>query len=82
VPPLSASISASLRLRLRLRDRPGAFAELARAIAETGGALDAVDLVRVEGRTKVRDVTVLAGDAVARAAEEGGVARRRREPAP
>jgi len=57
------SASFSLTLRVRLRDTPGSFADLARAIADAGGLLDAIDLVRVEGGTKVRDVTVLATDA-------------------
>jgi len=57
----SASFSATLRARLD--DRPGAFADLARAIADAGGLLGAIDLVRVERGKKVRDVTVLAGDA-------------------
>jgi malate dehydrogenase (oxaloacetate-decarboxylating) len=48
---------------VRLADTPGAFAKLAAAIGEAGGSLDAIDLVRVEGATKVRDVTVLAEDA-------------------
>ncbi len=39
------------------------FADLARAIADAGGLLDAIDLVRVEERAKVRDVSVLATDA-------------------
>ena len=38
----------SATLRVHLEDRAGAFAELARAIAEAGGLLDAIDLVRVE----------------------------------
>jgi malate dehydrogenase (oxaloacetate-decarboxylating) len=58
---LSASFSATIRLALE--NRPGAFAEVAAAIAEEGGLLDAIDLVRVEDATKVRDVTVLAADA-------------------
>ncbi|HEX6663916.1 MAG TPA: NAD-dependent malic enzyme [Gaiellaceae bacterium] len=57
----SASFSATLRVHLD--DRPGAFADLARAIADAGGLLGAIDLVRVERGKKVRDVTVLAGDA-------------------
>ena len=57
------SASFSLTLRIRLEDRPGAFADLARAIADAGGLLDAIDLVRVEAGMKVRDVTVLATDA-------------------
>src|SRR5213596_1256443 len=58
---LSASFSATMRITLE--DRPGAFAELARAIADAGGSLDAIDLVRAERGQKVRDVTVLARDA-------------------
>jgi malate dehydrogenase (oxaloacetate-decarboxylating) len=57
----SASFSATLRVRLA--DRPGAFAELARAIGDAGGVLGAIDLVRVEAGVKVRDVTISAGDA-------------------
>jgi malate dehydrogenase (oxaloacetate-decarboxylating) len=57
----SASFSAIIRVRLP--DRPGAFGELATAIGGAGGSLDAIDLVRVEGDSKVRDVTVLASDA-------------------
>ncbi len=58
---LSASFSATFRVRLE--DRPGAFADLARAIADAEGSLGAIDLVRVERGIKVRDVTVLAYDA-------------------
>jgi malate dehydrogenase (oxaloacetate-decarboxylating) len=56
----SASFSATIRVHLD--DRPGAFAKLAVAIAEAGGSLGAIDLVRVERGTKVRDVNVLAED--------------------
>jgi malate dehydrogenase (oxaloacetate-decarboxylating) len=69
----SASFSATLRVHLD--DRPGAFADLARAIGDAGGLLGAIDLVRVERGKKVRDVTVLCGDAehmeaIVRAARE------------
>jgi malate dehydrogenase (oxaloacetate-decarboxylating) len=57
------SASYSLTLRARLDDRPGSFADLARAIADAGGLLDAIDLVRVEPGAKIRDVSVLATDA-------------------
>ena len=57
----SASFSATLRVHLD--DRPGAFAELARAIGDAGGSLGAIDLVRVEQAKKVRDVTVDAASA-------------------
>ncbi|HWE80315.1 MAG TPA: NAD-dependent malic enzyme [Gaiellaceae bacterium] len=57
----SASFSATLRVHLD--DRPGAFADVARAIADAGGNLGAIDLVRVEASKKVRDVTVDAASA-------------------
>ncbi len=57
----SASFSATLRVRLE--NSPGTFARLADAIGDAGGLLGAIDLVRVETGTKIRDVTVLAGDA-------------------
>jgi malate dehydrogenase (oxaloacetate-decarboxylating) len=47
---------------VHLDNRPGSFARLAEAIAEAGGLLGAIDLVRIEHGKKVRDVTVLAGD--------------------
>ena len=57
------SASFSLTLRVRLENRPGTFADLARAIADAGGLLDAIDLVRAEPDSKVRDVSVLATNA-------------------
>jgi len=55
---LSASFSATLRVRLS--DSPGSFARVAKAIGDAGGSLGAIDLVRVDGDEKVRDVTVQA----------------------
>src|SRR3989442_1832079 len=59
---LHPSGSFSAIIRVHLQDHPGAFGKLATAIGDAGGLLDAIDLVRVEGGTKVRDVTVLAED--------------------
>jgi malate dehydrogenase (oxaloacetate-decarboxylating) len=59
---LHPSASFSATLRVRLVDHPGSFAALAAAIGSAGGSLGAIDLVRVERRTKIRDVTVLAAD--------------------
>ena len=56
----SASFSATIRVRID--NQPGAFARLAAAVGEAGGLLGAIDLVRVEKETKIRDVTVLAAD--------------------
>jgi malate dehydrogenase (oxaloacetate-decarboxylating) len=60
-PRPSASFSATLRVHVD--DRPGAFADLARAIGDAGGSLGAIDLVRVESGKKIRDVTVDAASA-------------------
>ena len=57
---VSASFSATIRVRIS--DAPGAFGRLASAIGDAGGSLGAIDLVRVEKDTKVRDVTVDAAD--------------------
>jgi len=57
---VSASYSATIRVRLS--DAPGSFGRLASAIGEAGGSLGAIDLVRVESGTKIRDVTVDASD--------------------
>jgi malate dehydrogenase (oxaloacetate-decarboxylating) len=48
---------------VRLENQPGAFASLATAIGEAGGLLGAIDLVRIGRGHKIRDVTVLAGNA-------------------
>jgi malate dehydrogenase (oxaloacetate-decarboxylating) len=57
----SASFSAIVRVRLD--DTPGSFARFAAAVGEAGASLGAIDLVRVERKTKVRDVALLAADA-------------------
>jgi len=56
------SASFSITLRVRLDNRPGSFADLARGIADAGGLLDAIDLVRVSPGGKTRDVSVMATD--------------------
>jgi malate dehydrogenase (oxaloacetate-decarboxylating) len=56
----SASFSATIRIRIE--NHPGAFARLAAGVGEAGGLLGAIDLVRVERTTKIRDVNVLAGN--------------------
>ncbi len=60
---LHPSASFSATLRVRLDDSPGTFARFASRIGEAGASLGAIDIVRVERHTKVRDVTILAGDA-------------------
>jgi malate dehydrogenase (oxaloacetate-decarboxylating) len=60
---LHPSASFSATLRVRLDDSPGTFARFASRVGEAGASLGAIDIVRVERHTKVRDVTILAGDA-------------------
>jgi malate dehydrogenase (oxaloacetate-decarboxylating) len=60
---LHPSASFSATLRVRLENQPGTFGRLADAIGGADGLLGAIDLVRAEAGTKIRDVTVLAGDA-------------------
>jgi malate dehydrogenase (oxaloacetate-decarboxylating) len=56
------SASYSITMRVRIPQQPGAFGRVASAIGETGGILGAIDLVRVEGSSVVRDVTVACAD--------------------
>ena len=70
------SASHSFTLRARLDDRPGSFADLARAIADAGGLLDAIDLVRVDAAKKIRDISVFATDARACRPDRRRVRRR------
>src|SRR5919198_1378942 len=57
------SASYSILMRVRLPQRPGSFARVASAIGQTGAILGAIDLVRVDQGTVVRDVTVACVDA-------------------
>jgi malate dehydrogenase (oxaloacetate-decarboxylating) len=59
---LQPSASYSFTMRLRLPQQGNAFAAVAHAIAETGGMLGAIDLVRVEREAVIRDLTVACGD--------------------
>jgi malate dehydrogenase (oxaloacetate-decarboxylating) len=54
---MQPSASYSITMRVRLPQRPGAFGQVASAIGETGAVLGAIDLVRVERGTKLRDIT-------------------------
>ena len=57
------SASYSLTLRIEIPSGPGSFARVASAIADAGGDLGAIDLVRVTKEHTVRDITVAAADA-------------------
>jgi len=56
------SPSYSITIRLAIENRIGMFGRIAMAIGEAGGDLGAVDIVRVEKGSVVRDVTVNARD--------------------
>jgi hypothetical protein len=60
---LQPSASYSFTMRIDLRQLPGAFAQVAAAIGSEGAILGAIDLVRVDRRGVVRDVTVACIDA-------------------
>ena len=67
-PPEAAAIvqpsaSYSIIIRARIPSRPGAFAQVATAIGDTGAILGAIDLVTVEKGMKVREITVSCIDA-------------------
>src|SRR3954453_7102853 len=62
-PRLQPSASYSFTMRLHIPQHPGSFARVASAIGDAGAILGAIDLVRVEDRYVVRDVTVACGDA-------------------
>ncbi len=62
MPPIP-SASYSQTIRLVIPQQPGSFARVATAIGNAGGILGAIDLVRVEEHSVVRDVTVACTDA-------------------
>jgi malate dehydrogenase (oxaloacetate-decarboxylating) len=57
------SAQYSLVLRVEIDHRPGMLGKVASAIGDAGGTIGAVDLVQVEGRHTIRDITVETGDA-------------------
>ena len=60
--PRIPSASYSLTMRIEIPSTPGAFAQVAGAIAEAQGDVGAIDLVRVTRDHTVRDITVSAAD--------------------
>ncbi|HET6865529.1 MAG TPA: hypothetical protein VFH80_06385 [Solirubrobacteraceae bacterium] len=60
---LQPSASYSFTMRLHMAQHGGAFALIARAIADAEAMLGAIDLVRVEHGEVVRDLTVACVDA-------------------
>ncbi|MEX2600214.1 MAG: NAD-dependent malic enzyme [Balneolaceae bacterium] len=60
---IQPSVSYSFTMRLYIDNKPGMLAKVLNVIAEQKGDPGAVDVVKVEGDTKVRDLTVSARDA-------------------
>lgn len=56
------SVSYSFTMRLYIENKPGMLARILSEIAEKKGDPGAVDVVRVEGNYKIRDLTVSARD--------------------
>jgi malate dehydrogenase (oxaloacetate-decarboxylating) len=60
--PLTPSAQYSLTIRVEIDHKPGMLGRVAGAIGSAGGTIGAVDLVDVDDRLTVRDITVAAGD--------------------
>ncbi|NQU11953.1 NAD-dependent malic enzyme, partial [bacterium] len=56
------SVSYSFTMRLRIKNQPGMLARVLQTIARLKGDPGAVDVVRIEGPCKIRDLTVSARD--------------------
>ncbi len=59
---IQPSASYSFTMRLYIENKPGMLARVLQAIGQEKGDAGAVDVVKVEGKFKVRDVTVSARD--------------------
>jgi len=59
---IQPSVSYSFTMRLYIKNKPGMLAKVMNVIAEKKGDPGAVDVVRVEGEYKIRDLTVSARD--------------------
>jgi malate dehydrogenase (oxaloacetate-decarboxylating) len=57
------SAQFSLTLRVEIVHEPGMLGQVAIAIGQAGGTIGAVDLVQVDGRHTIRDITVDTADA-------------------
>lgn len=52
------SVNNSITVRLRLASRPGLLAQALKAIGDQGGDVGAIDIVRADADTTVRDITI------------------------
>jgi malate dehydrogenase (oxaloacetate-decarboxylating) len=57
-----SGIAYSVTLRCQIENRPGMLGRVATAIGETGGDIGAIDIVRAERGSLVRDITVRVQD--------------------
>jgi malate dehydrogenase (oxaloacetate-decarboxylating) len=60
--PLTPSAQFSLTIRVEIEHTPGMLGRVASAIGSAGGTIGAVDLISVDDRNTVRDITVAAAD--------------------
>ena len=56
------SAQYSLTVRVEIEHRPGMLGKVASAIGSVGGTIGSVDLIKVEGRHTIRDITVETAD--------------------
>src|SRR3712207_7262008 len=73
---MNTSAQYSLTIRVRIPHRPGMLGRVASAIGEAGGTIGAIDLIEVDDRHTLRDITVdtsgeQQGGAVAAAVDAG-----------
>jgi len=61
---IQPSVSYSFTMRLYIENQPGMLAKVMNAIADQKGDPGAVDVVKVDGKYKVRDLTVSARDEI------------------
>jgi malate dehydrogenase (oxaloacetate-decarboxylating) len=57
------SAQYSLTIRVEIDDQPGMLGKVASAIGAAGGTIGAVEVVRVQGASRIRDITVETADA-------------------
>jgi malate dehydrogenase (oxaloacetate-decarboxylating) len=60
--PSTPSAQYSITLRVEIVHQPGMLGKVASSIGEAGGTIGSVDLVQVDGRNTVRDITVQTAD--------------------
>ena len=60
--PIEENLGTSFTVRLKLKNEIGALANVTRAIADAGGDIGAIDLVRSSKEENVRDFSVTTAD--------------------